>query len=284
VVPVGRGVELSWSAEPDEQLLGTKYRCAVVEFRDDFDLPDLDQSVWFPYYLPAWSSRALTQASYRIAESELRLSIPTDRGLWCPDEHLEPIRVSGIQSGSYSGAVGTAAGQQRFREDLRVREQQPRFEGWLPSSGTVAIRCRMQLSPRSMAAMWLSGFEEHPDDSGEICAVEVFGRSVREDHSAEVGVGVKKLHDPRLVDDFVTPRVEIDVSEFHTYAVAWDDENADFFVDETHVHSSAAPPTYAMQAMLAVFDFPGWSTGDDDHLEPSFDIDWVAGRPLPRPA
>jgi hypothetical protein len=253
----------------------------VVEFLDDFDDPELDQSVWFRYYLPAWSSRAVTRASYRISESQLCLFISVDRGLWCPDEHPEPIRVSGIQSGSYSGPVGTTAGQQRFRDDLRVREQQPRFEGWLPSGGTVSIRCRMQLSPRSMAAMWLSGFEEHPDDSGEICVVEVFGRSLEGDRSAEVGVGVKKLHDPRLVDDFVTPRLDIDVSKFHTYTVAWKFERADFFVDEVQVHSCTAPPTYAMQAMLAVFDFPGWSTGDDDHLEPSFDIDWVAGSPLP---
>jgi hypothetical protein len=257
------------------------YRLVVVEFRDDFDHSELDESVWFPYYLPAWSSRALTRASYRIAESQLSLFISVDRGLWCPDEHPEPIRVSGIQSGCYSGPVGTTAGQQRFRDDLRVREQQPRFEGWLPSSGIVAIRCRMQLSPRSMAAMWLSGFEEHPDDSGEICVVEVFGRSVEEGHSADVGVGVKKLHDPRLVHDFVTPRVGIDVSEFHTYAVAWQVQTADFFVDDMRLHSCTEPPTYAMQAMLAVFDFPGWSTGDDDHFEPSFDIDWVVGGPLP---
>ena len=253
----------------------------VVEFWDDFDDPELDETVWFPYYLPAWSSRAVTRASCRISESQLRLFIPLDGGLWCPDEHPEPIRVSGIQSGSYSGPVGTTAGQQRFRDDLRVREQQPRLEGWLPSGGTVSIRCRMQLSPRSMAAMWLSGFEEHPDDSGEICVVEVFGRNVERDRSAEVGVGVKKLHDPRLVDDFVTPRLDIDVSKFHTYRVAWKSERAHFFVNEVQVHSCTAPPTYAMQAMLAVFDFPGWSTGDDDHLEPSFDIDWVAGSPLP---
>jgi Glycosyl hydrolases family 16 len=256
------------------------YRAVVIEFRDDFDHPGLDESVWFPYYLPAWSSRARTRASYRIAESQLTLFIPIDRGLWCPDEHPEPLRVSGIQSGSYSGPVGTTSGQQRFRDDLRVREQQPRFEGWLPSTGTAAIRCRMQLSPRSMAAMWLAGFEEQPDDSGEICVVEVFGRSV-EDHSAEVGVGVKKLHDPRLVHNFVTPRIEVDVSELHTYAVEWNAHAADFYVDDMQVHSCAAPPTYPLQAMLAVFDFPGWSTGDDDDLEPSLDIDWIAGGPLP---
>ena len=229
----------------------------MVEFRDDFDHPELDESVWFPYYLPAWSSRALTRASYRISDSTAASVISVDRGLWCPDEHPEPIRVSGIQSGSYSGPVGTAAGQQRFREDLRVREQQPRFEGWLASSGTVSIRCRMQLSPRSMAAMWLSGFEEHPDDSGEIRVFEVFGRSLEGDHSAEVGVGVRKLHDPRLVDDLVTPRVEVDVSKFHTYAVAWNVQSANFFVDEVQVHLCTAAVHLCHASDAGRVRFPG---------------------------
>ena len=135
----------------------------------------------------------------------------------------------------------------------------------------------MDLSRRSMAAMWLSGFEEHPDDSGEICVVEVFGRSVQQDRSTEVGVGVKKLHDPRLVHNFTAPRLDIDVSDFHTYSVEWNTRSAAFFVDEEHVHSCAEPPTYRLQAMLAVFDFPSWSIGDDANHEPSFHIDWVAG-------
>jgi hypothetical protein len=246
-------------------------------FVDDFDSAELDTTVWFPYYLPAWSSRELTRASYRLAASELRLFIPRDQGVWCADEHPEPLRVSGIQSGSYSGSVGTTKGQQRFRADQRVREQQPRLEGWLPSSGTVAIRCRMDLSPRSMAAMWLSGFEEHSDDAGEICVVEVFGRSIRDNRSAEIGVGVKKLHDPRLVHDFKAPQLELDVAEFHTYAVEWDEQRADFFVDHARIHSTARPPTYPLQAMLAVFDFPDETNGYDDHLVPSLDVDWVRG-------
>lgn len=249
----------------------------MIEFRDDFDHDDLDESVWFPHYLPAWSSRELTRASYRIADSQLSLFIPTDRALWCADEHPEPLRVSGIQSGSYSGPAGSRAGQQKFRNDQVVHEEQPRFEGWLPSSGRVAIRCRMDLSSRSMAAMWLAGFEEDPDDSGEICVVEVFGRSVQGNRTAEIGVGVKRLHDPRLVDDFVAPPLEIDVSEFHTYEVQWNADAARFSVDELQVHACARPPTYPLQAMLAVFDFPGWSTGADDHLVPSLHVDWVAG-------
>jgi hypothetical protein len=134
----------------------------------------------------------------------------------------------------------------------------------------------MDLSPRSMAGMWLAGFEENPDDAGEIPLVEVFGRSF-DSESAEVGVGIKKLHDPRLRHDFVSPRLELDVSQDHLYAVEWDAREAAFFIDSRQVHSSPNPPTYPMQAMLAVFDFPEWSDGHDDHLVPSFSIDWIAG-------
>jgi hypothetical protein len=92
-----------------------------VRFRDDFDGHDLDRSVWTPHYLPQWSARALSAATYEVAGSELRLSIPPEQGLWCPEEHDEPLRVSGIQSGVCSGAVGSTAGQQPFR-DPALRE------------------------------------------------------------------------------------------------------------------------------------------------------------------
>jgi hypothetical protein len=244
--------------------------------RDDFDGDQLDLDIWFPYYLPAWSSRAATAAAYEVHDSRLRLSIATDAPLWCPDQHPAPLRVSGIASGSRSGAVGSTEGQQRFLDGQRVREQQPHFEGWLPTSGRVAARCRMEVSPRSMAAVWLSGFEEQPDDAGELCLVEVFGRNVKED-SAEVGVGVKQLHDPRLVHDFVAPRLSIDVLEFHEYVVEWNVDGAEFFVDNVRVHATTTAPSYPMQVMVGVFDFPDWSTGDDDQLVPAIEVDSITG-------
>src|SRR5918996_2336135 len=246
-------------------------------FRDDFRGGSLDRAVWLPHYLPAWSSRAETAASYDLTPEGLRLYIPTDAALWCPDDHPEPLRVSGLQSGNRSGPVGSTDGQQRFRDDLVVRELQPRFEGWLQASGRVEIRCRMRLSPRSMAAMWLSGFEEHPDESGELCVVEVFGRSIGTDNTAEVGVGVKRLYDPHLTDDFIAPSCPIDVNGFHTYAVTWGDGAAEFLVDDVLVHRSPQAPAYPMQIMIAVFDFPDWSTGDDNQLMPELVVDRIEG-------
>lgn len=246
----------------------------MATFEDRFDGDDLDRSTWLPHYLPVWSSLGATAASYELLEEGLRLRIPPEQPLWCPDAHDEPLRVSGIQSGNRSGPVGSTDGQQRIDDTHTVQEAQERFEGWLPSSGTLSIRCRMALSPRSMAALWLSGFEDQPEDSGELCVVEVFGRSMEAD-SAEVGVGVKALHDPRLHEDFVAPRLPIDVREHHTYSVTWGDGRSVFAVDGEQVHTTPQSPSYPLQVMVAVFDFPDWSDGSDDAYVPELVVDVI---------
>ncbi len=260
---------------------GAYRRTMRRHFDDRFAGPALDTSVWLPHYLPAWSSRAATAASYRLDGPGLVLDVPADHPVWCPDDHDPPLRVSGIQSGSWSGPVGSPYGQQRFRPGLTVREEQPRFEGWLPTAGRVAITARMSLSPRSMAALWLSGFEDDEEQlqCGELCVFEVFGNALGPvgEASAEVGVGIKPFRDPALVDDFAAPRVWIDVSESHTYAMGWDAAEAVFTVDDRVVRRCASPPTYPMQLMLAVFDFPDWSTGDDDDLVPSLTVSEISG-------
>lgn len=241
--------------------------------RHAFTGPDLDRSVWLPHYLPMWSSLAATAASYTFTDEGLRLYVDRATPLWCPDAHDEPLRVSAVQSGNRSGPVGSTDGQQRIDAHHTVQEHQPRFEGWLVDRGTMSIRCRMTLSTRSMAAMWLNGFDDPPEDAGELCVVEIFGASVTAE-GADVGVGVKKIDDPRLRQDFVTPRLAIDVGAFHTYGVTWGDGQSVFTVDGAVVHRSAQAPTYPMQVMIAVFDFPARSDGDDDHV-PELIVEWV---------
>jgi hypothetical protein len=250
-------------------------------FEDRFNGPDLDRDVWLPHYLPAWSSREATAASYRVDDQGLILDIPVDHPRWCPDTHPGPLRLSGIQSGSWSGPVGSSYGQQRFTEGLTVREEQERFEGWLPTGGRVEISARMDLSPRSMAALWLAGFEDDDDQlrCGELCVFEIFGNALGPpgDASADVGVGIKAFRDPALTQDFAAPRLPIDVLEPHLYAVDWDESEATFTVDGVVVRRCPRPPTYPMLLMIAVFDFPARSVGDDDHLVATLVVDGVAG-------
>jgi hypothetical protein len=245
-------------------------------FLEDFEGAELDRDVWLPHYLPQWSSRADSAATYAVARSMLRLTIPPEQGLWCADEHQPPLRVSGIQSGVFSGAVGSTVGQQPFKDGLVVREEQPAWWGWTPHFGRIEVCARMELSARSMASAWLIGLEDSPERSGEICIFEVFGDAI-EDGTVAVGQGVHPFRDSALTEDFAAIPRGLDAGDFHVYAADWRPGSVGFLVDGEPVQQVGQAPDYPMQLEIAVFDFPDRSS--DDHL-PVLEVDWVRGTPL----
>ena len=245
---------------------------------DHFDGSDLNREVWIPHYLPQWSSRAESAATYEVAGSELRLTIPAEQGLWYPEDHDPPLRVSGVQSGVFSGAVDSTIGQQPFRDGLVVHEFQSTQWGWTPEYERLEVRARMELSPRSMASVWMVGLENEPSRSGEICVFEVFGDALSTEGgepTAAVGMGVHPFRDPSLTDDFAAPRLAMDVTEFHVYSADWRPGRVDFLVDGRQVRTVHQAPAYPMQMMVALFDFP--AKGDAapaDHV-PLLAVDYV---------
>jgi hypothetical protein len=245
------------------------------DFEDDFDGSRLDRTVWLPHYLPAWSSREESAATYDVAESCLHLTIPPGQRLWCAGDH-PPMRVSGLQSGNYSGPLGSTVGQQPYRAGLTVREEQEAFWGWTPHHGRIEVRARAVLTPLSMVACWLVGLEDRPERSAEICVAEIFGSTVLPGESAAVGMGLHPFRDPAVSEDFEAVRLPIDVAGFHTYAVDWRPGRVDFLVDGTLVRSCFDPPDYPLQMMLAVFDFPG--TDPPNGVVPALVVDHVRAR------
>jgi hypothetical protein len=246
-------------------------------FEDHFDTSVLDPTVWFPHYLPAWSSRSATAANYEVRDSCLRLTIPPEQSVWLPDEHTPPLRVSGIQSGNFSGPLGSTIGQQPWREGAVVREEQETFWGWTPQLGYLEMRAKGVVTPRSMVAWWMAGLEDVPDRCAEICVAEMFGDAVEPGVSTAVGMGLRSFRDPAVVGDFAAVPLPIDIAEFHTYAVDWGADRVDFLVDGDLVRSCPRPPTYPMQMMIAVFDFPDRSVGDDADAVPELIVDYLRG-------
>ncbi len=248
------------------------------ELDETFASPSLDPDVWFPYYLPHWSSRAQSAATYSIRANELHLSIPVDQPLWCPDTHDIPLRVSCIQTGSYAGPLGSTIGQQPFRDGLRVEEEQPEKWGYTPCYGEVEVRMRGDISPRSMFAFWMSGIENEPERSGEICVAEVFGDAVGEGH-ADVGMGLHAFRDPSLVEEFAVAPLRIDVAEFHTYGIDWRPGSVSFSVDGDLVRRLDQAPDYPMQLMIGVFDFPSKAVTEEIKVPiPQLIVSHVRGR------
>src|SRR5690349_2537066 len=73
---------------------------------DEFSGPELDTQFWLPAYLPHWSSRAQSAPRYRFEADSLVLEITEDQAPWCP-EFDGDIRCSSVQSGTFSGPVGS---------------------------------------------------------------------------------------------------------------------------------------------------------------------------------
>jgi hypothetical protein len=178
--------------------------------------------------------------------------------------------------------VGSTQGPQPFREGLLVREEQPTLWGYTPHRGHIEIRMRADVDAASMFALWLSGIEDRPERSGEICVAEIFGDTIRGD-SVEVGMGIHRFRDPALVEEFTRVRLQLDTTAFHDYAVDWSAEAVEFLVDGRCVYRVAQSPDYPMQLMVGVFDFPARRTRSAPAFTPQLVVSRVIGRPLPPP-
>jgi beta-glucanase (GH16 family) len=131
-----------------------------------------------------------------------------------------------------------------------------------------------------MFAFWMSGIEDRPEHSGEICVAEVFGDAVR-GGSADVGIGLHRFRDPALVEEFSAGPLAIDVTEFHTYGVDWRPGSLAFTVDGEVVRHLDQAPDYPMQLMIGVFDFPAKAAADDVAVPvPQLVVSHVRGQRL----
>jgi hypothetical protein len=250
-----------------------------LEFEDTFDGDALDLDRWLPYYLPHWSSRERSAARYEIDEGVLRLLIEADQQPWCPELDGE-TRVSSLQTGAFAGPVGSEIGQHRFHPDAVVLEAQPNVRLYTPQYGRVELRAKAIDDPRAMVALWMIGYGDEPERSAEICVCEIFGRDVRRDH-AVVGIGVHPFGDPRIVDDFSRETIPIDARDFHVYAADWMPDQVAFFVDGNLVKTVNQSPTYPMQLMLGIYEFPpAEGEAPTTHYPKAFSVDYVRGHRL----
>lgn len=224
-----------------------------IEVDEGFAGPDLDPRIWIPHYLPQWSSRAASASRYSIGPDGLRLRIDADQPPWNPEADGW-LRVSNLQTGVFSGPVGSRIGQHRFRDGLVVREEQPAQWLYTPLYGLFEIRLRALDDRVTMVALWMIGIEDEPERSAEICVCEIFGRDVGEG-SARIGMGLHPFGDPAIRDEFEQVELALDAREPHWYAAEWTPERVAFYVDERLVKVVEQSPTYPMQFMLNIYEF-----------------------------
>lgn len=250
-----------------------------LEFDEDFAGPALSADRWVAHYLPQWTTPERSAARYELRPGLLRLRIDADQPAWRTEDG--EMRVSNLQTGTFSGPAGSAVGQHRHRPDLTVATPQPTRRLYTPAAGLAEAVMRASPDPTCMLAFWLVGFEEaSPEASGEICVAELFGNAIGRDRS-RARIGVKAHNDPRLAWDVEEVALALDATEWHTYSAEWNSDRVRFFVDGDPVRTVHQRIDYPLQLMLDFFEFPEGPERDPAAYPKVAEVSAVRGyRPL----
>lgn len=226
------------------------------DIEDDFDggpRPDL----WVDHYLPHWTTPDRSAASYESTSEGLRLRIDADQLDWRPED--APMRVSNLQTATFSGPVSSQRGTHRHREDgLIVRTATPTRLLWTPSAGRVDVTVSATRDPGCMLAAWLIG-TEHEDRaaSGEICLFEIDAAGIGADAigvTTTARVGLMAHSDPRLTSDMAEICLPFDATRPHTWTAIWGNGETLIGYDGLLLRHILQAPDYPLQLMVDLFE------------------------------
>jgi Glycosyl hydrolases family 16 len=268
------------SASLDDAVPGRLDRARYqLEFDEDFTGAVLDTGRWVSHYLPHWTTPERSAARYEVADGVLRLRIDADQPAWRLEDG--PMRVSNIQTGTFSGPLGSPSGQMRHRPDLRVMTPQTTRRLYTPTFGLVEAELRANPDPTCMLAFWLVGFEaDSPESSGELCVAEIFGSALGP-HRVGINIGMKAHGDPRLYDDMEHVTVQLDATARHTYSAEWLPGQARFYVDDRLVRTVRQQLGYPLQLMVDFFEFPQATDRDPAGYPKTAEVNAVRGYRRP---
>jgi hypothetical protein len=244
-----------------------------LEFNDEFDEPLLDTRKWLPFYLPHWNSRQSSTSNYRFEDGKLVLQITQSQRPWCPEFDGE-VKCSSIQTGQFAGPVGSKLGQHRFNPACTVREAQANARTYTPQFGFFEMRAKAVNTHANHVALWMIGYEDLPERSGEIAIFEIMGAHVKP-HSSRVGYGVRRWYDPGLQDEFYEEFFEIDAAQYHVYAVEWLPSRLDFYIDNRKIKTVHQSPQYPMQFMVSIYELPVQGSQPGADYPKNFAIDYL---------
>ena len=232
------------------------------DFFDDFSGNDLREDLWVAHYLPHWSTRDRSRARFDLLPAGgLRLLIDEDQLDWREED--APLRVSNLQTGVFSGPLGSGVGTHRHRDGLTVRTNTPERILWGPTAGRVDITVAASRDDGCMLAAWLVGTEvDSPEHSGEICVFEIDASAIGPT-SFTARSGVKAHGDPTAETDMSEVAHQFDAGTAHTWSVVWGAEGTAIGCEGRVVKRSTWAPSYPVILMVDLFEIGPRSTIDD---------------------
>lgn len=226
---------------------------------DDFTGTTLSEP-WTAHYLPHWTTPERSAARFDLTAGGLRLRIDAGQPDWRPED--APLRVSNVQTGTYSGAAGSDRGIHPHRPDgLVVRTPQPLRLGWAPSAGRVEVTVSASTDPGCMTAAWLVGTEHlAAGQSGEICLFEIDAEAIGPTATVARS-GLKAHRDPGLVTDMAEVTIPVDASRPHTWTAIWGDGELVLGCEGLELRRLALAPDYPLVLLIDLFETSGAGVG-----------------------
>lgn len=132
----------------------------------------------------------------------------------------------------------------------------------------------MQYRKNHVAAFWMIGFEDNPQNSAEICIFELKGGNVSE-NSSKIGYGVHPFYNNSIIDEFYEDSFNINVLDWNVYGVKWLQDKICFYLNDELVRTIYQSPQSEMQLMLNIYDLE-----NINNIDAYFDIDYIAGYSL----
>jgi hypothetical protein len=223
------------------------------DVEDDF-AGALSSDLWVEHYLPHWTTPDRSAArSDAVPGGGRRLRIDADQPDWRPED--APLRVSNLQTGTFSGPMGSTRGTHRHRPDgLVVRTPTPTRLLWAPSSGRIDITVSATREADCMLAVWLVGTEHvAPQHAGELCVFEIDADAIGAGAS-RARCGIKAHDDPRLTTDMAEVRIPVDASRPHTWTAVWGGGETVVGCEGVVVRRVPQAPDYPLFLMVDLFE------------------------------
>lgn len=222
--------------------------------------PDIDDDfsggvltgVWIPHYLPHWTTPDRSAARFSFTRAGLDLRIDENQPDWRPED--APLRVSNLQTATFSGPMHSSRGTHRHRSDnLTVRTETPPRMLFAPRGGRVDVTLRASTDPDCMTAIWLVGTEHRdPRESGEICVAEIDADAIGP--ATRIRCGIKAHHDDRLTTDMLTLSVPVDAGQFLTWSVDWHGGVTTIGCEGSVIAELDQEPAYPQMLLIDIFE------------------------------
>ena len=249
-----------------------------LTFHDEFDRPQLNDMYWFSAYRSGRKeyfsrighpSRWVDHNAYWVIEDGI-LKLRIDEKLPFRPLKSTPC-VSCIQTSDHRFGATTA--------EYQILDKFAQKYGWFE------IRCKCPRGEGLLSAFWLhqtdpTHQEYTPegqrkgiaDGVVEIDIIEQQGRHIS-DASSTVDLNVHFTNEAHY-----RPRLDIDASRFHVWAMEWQEGQVDWYLDGNVISSYKGPtPPGKMFILMALFQYSGWIGNIDPNMTypRDFEVDYV---------